>query len=159
MRSIGIGQGLTEDFSTGRFHIWQITWQIIRDYPILGAGLDAFGVAYTKYDTSNGNMAVFRAHNDFLQILADAGILGFACVVGFIFLLFKKGLPIISKSKDKFRKSVAIGSLGGCLGILMHSFFDFPLRTPSNMLFFLILATLAIASIHYPTMIRRTRRD
>jgi O-antigen ligase len=159
MRSLGLGQGLKEDFSTGRFHIWQITLQIIRDYPILGAGLDAFGVAYTKYDTSNGNMAVLRAHNDYLQILADAGILGFSCVIGFIVLLFKKGLPIIAKSKDKFRKSVAIGSLGGCLGILIHSFFDFPLRTPSNMLFFLTLVTLAVATIHYPTMIRRTRRD
>jgi O-antigen ligase len=159
MRSVGIGEGLKEDFSTGRFHIWQIALQIIRDYPIFGVGLDAFGVAYTKYDTSNGSMAIFRAHNDYLQILADAGIIGFACVIGFIVLLFKKGLPIMSKSKDRFRKSLSIGSLGGCLGILIHSFFDFPLRTPSNMLFFLTLATLAVASIHYPKVIRRNPRN
>jgi O-antigen ligase len=90
-----------------------------------------------------------------LQILSDAGILGFACVVAFIVLLFRKGFSHAKESSDRFRRGVTIGALGGCFGIMIHSFFDFPLRTPSNSLFFLMLAVLATTTIIYPKLYRK----
>ena len=93
-------------------------------------------------------MRVEQAHNDYLQILADAGILGFACAAAFIYLLFKQSFQIIGNTKDRIRRYTAVGALAGCFGILLHSFFDFPLRTPSNALFFLIFVVLATASIN-----------
>ncbi len=155
----GVGLANPEEASNGRLHFWQTALKIISDYPILGAGLDAFGVAFTRYDTWNGTSRVEQAHNDYLQILADAGILGFACVAAFIFLLFKQSLRIITKTSDNFRRNVAVGALAGCFGILIHSFFDFPLRTPANGYFFLIFATLATASINYPKLYRKRGRE
>jgi O-antigen ligase len=96
----------------------------------------------------NGFYRVEQAHNDYLQTLADAGILGFACITAFIFLFFKRSLNVISSSADGFRKGTAVGALAGCFGILVHSFFDFPLRTPSNAFFFLLLVVLATVSIN-----------
>ncbi len=146
------------DVSNGRFHFWQIALKVFLDYPILGAGLDSFGVAFTHYDSWNGIYRVEQAHNDYLQILADAGVLGFVCVAAFIFLLFKKGVAAISASKDKFRRAVAIGALAGCFGVLIHSFFDFPLRTPANAFFFLTLTALATVSIAPLKSSRENRR-
>lgn len=151
----GIGLGNEADVSNGRTHFWQIALQIFFDYPIFGAGLNSFGVAFTHYDTWNGTFRVEQAHNDYLQILADAGILGFACVAAFIYLLFKKGWRTIGETADPFRRSAAIGALAGCGGILIHSFFDFPLRTPANAFFFLILTVLATAAIHQPKVSRK----
>ncbi|MEP6904194.1 MAG: hypothetical protein ABJA66_20920, partial [Actinomycetota bacterium] len=91
------------------------------------------------------------------QILADAGILGFLCVASFVFLLFKKGFRIIGAEQNNFRQSVAIGALAGCFGILLHSFFDFPLRTSSNAFFFLLFGVLATASITFPKHRRRSK--
>ena len=145
MRGIGLSNG--DDISNGRTHFWSVALQIILHHPILGTGLDAFGIAFSKYDTWNGTLRVEQAHNEYLQILADAGILGFLCVAAFIYFLFKQGLNIINNSVDGFRQSVAVGALAGCFGILLHSFFDFPLRTTSNGLFFLMLAALATVSI------------
>ena len=155
------GTGLVsfEDVSTGRTHFWQIAWRIFLDYPLIGAGLDAYATAFPQYDTWNGMFRVEQAHNDYLQILADAGILGFAFVAAFIFLLFRRGLDIVGETKDAFRRNLAIGALAGCAGILIHSFFDFPLRTPANALFFLILAVLATASINFPKPVRRSRKN
>lgn len=152
------GAGLTEmeDISTGRFHFWGIALQVIKDNPILGTGLDTFGTIFTKHDTWNGSLRVEQAHNDYLQIFSDAGILGFLCVLGFIFLLFKQSLAIINQTGDKFRRGVVIGALAGCFGILFHSLFDFPLRTTSNPFIFLTLATLAVASINYPKLYRKS---
>ena len=136
-----------EDFTNGRLHFWSVAIKIFLEYPFLGAGLEAFGVAFTKHDTWHGIFRVEQAHNEYLQILAETGIVGFACVAAFIYLLFKKGMRTVAHAGSGFRQNVAIGALAGCLGILIHSLFDFPLRTPSNGFFFLLLAAIATVSV------------
>lgn len=156
LRGIG-AQNNSADVSTGRIHFWQIAAQIFFAHPILGAGLDSFGTAYTAFDSWNGNYRVEQAHNDYLQVLAEAGISGFSCVAAFIFLLFKRSLKIIGSANDGFRRAAATGALAGCSGILIHSFFDFPLRTTANAFFFMLLVVVATASIYYPKNSRRAR--
>lgn len=143
LRGIGL-QGSQADVTSGRAHFWKIAWQIFLANPILGAGLDAFGVAFTRYDTWNGQYRVEQAHNDYLQMLADGGVLGFACVVGFVVILIRKGVTAISRRAADVHRSISTGALAGCVGILIHSFFDFPLRTPANAFFFLLLVVLAV---------------
>ncbi len=144
-RSIGMTD-IQDGISNGRAHFWPIAFRIFLDHPFFGAGLDAFGMAFTKYDTWNGLFHVEQAHNDYLQILADAGIAGFICIAAFIYLLFKRGLGTIAKAHG-MRRDASIGALAGCFGILIHSFFDFPLRTPSNAFFFLLLCAIATVSV------------
>ena len=145
-RGLGFQEQQT-DITSGRSHFWSVALRIFLDNPIIGAGFDAFAVAFGRYDTWNGIFRVEQAHNDYLQMLADAGILGFACVVSFIFLFFRRTLKVINNSTNAFRKSAAVGSMAGCFGILIHSFFDFPLRTQSNAFFFLLLVVLATVSV------------
>ncbi|MFM9903050.1 MAG: O-antigen ligase family protein [Pyrinomonadaceae bacterium] len=144
------GLGLTSmpgEITNGRTHFWDVAIKIFLDHPVLGAGLDAFGVAFTRYDSWNGMYRVEQAHNEYLQTLADSGLAGLVCLAAFIYFLFKKGLAGISNAGNTFRRDAAIGALAGCLGILIHSFVDFPLRTPSNAFFFLMLAAIATISI------------
>jgi len=143
VRILGLDGG---DLSNGRIHFWGIALRIFAAHPLLGAGLDAFGVAFTRYDTWPGIYRIEQAHNDYLQTLADAGLAGFACVAVFIYLLFKKGIAAITTGRAGLRRSAAVGALCGCFGILVHSFFDFPLRTPSNAFFFLLLTAIAVTS-------------
>jgi O-antigen ligase len=131
------------DITSGRSHFWSVAWQIFIDHPIIGAGFDAFGVAFTRYDTWPGLYRLEQAHNDYLQTLADAGLLGFACVAAFIYLFARKSLNVIAASADEMRSNFAIGALAACTGILIHSMFDFPLRTTSNAIFFLMIVVLA----------------
>ena len=145
LRGIGAGE-MAGDFSSGRLHFWGIAVKIFLAHPIAGSGFDAFGAAFTRYDTWNGMFRVEQAHNDYLQILAEAGVIGLVCVAGFVFLLFRRGLATIAKAHG-FTRDVAIGALAGCFGILVHSFFDFPLRTPSNAFFFLLLCTVGVVNV------------
>lgn len=137
-----VGTVNTEDPTTGRAHFWSMTLDIIRDHPLVGAGLGAFGLAYTRYDTRNGLFRLEQAHNDYLQVLADAGIVGAICGLFFLIMLFRMGFQR-RETEDKFRRGVAMGALAGCFAVLVHSFFDFTLHTTSNALLFLMLATLA----------------
>jgi len=146
LRGVGF-QNTSDDVSSGRLHFWSVAVKIFMANPIFGAGFDAFGVAFTKFDTRNGLLRVEQAHNDYLQTLADGGVLGFACVVGFIVLFVRKCLAGISNSVDAFGRVTIIGALAGCVGIMVHSFFDFPLRTAANAFFFLLTAAIAVVQV------------
>lgn len=137
-----VGTVNSEDPTTGRAHFWNVTLDIIRAHPILGAGLGAYSLAYTRYDSNNGLFRVEQAHNDYLQVLADTGIIGAVLGVFFLVALFRLGFAR-RESEDVFRRGVAIGALAGCFAVLVHSLFDFTLHTTSNALLFLIMTALA----------------
>nr|MDQ3806210.1 O-antigen ligase family protein [Acidobacteriota bacterium] len=148
-----------DDPTTGRAHFWQGTWQMIKDRPLLGAGLGAFGAVYPRYDTSSGLFRLEQAHNDYLQILSDAGLVGGLLGLVFVVALFRMAVARM-QSHDKFRRGVALGALAGCAGVLVHSFFDFTLHTTANALLFLLLAALATLNgrVEEPEKTRRRRR-
>jgi O-antigen ligase len=139
-----VGTVNSADPTTGRAHFWSGTLQIIRDHPWLGTGLGSFGSVYTRYDTGNGAYRLEQAHNDYLQIFSDAGVVGGLLGLAFVLLLFRTALRRL-QSPDRFRRGVALGALAGCAGALVHSFFDFTLHTTANGLMFLLLAALATA--------------
>lgn len=136
---------VSQDISTNRVHIWSVTLEIIKNNLLFGAGIGAFAAAYTQYDSLGGIQRVEQAHNDYLQVLADAGIIGLIIGAFFIFWLFRTGLRNI-KTKNTFRRGVAVGALAGCFGVLVHSIFDFVLHTTAVSLLFLTLVSLVVTS-------------
>ena len=137
-----VGSVNTDDPTTGRAHFWSVTVDIIKNHPLVGTGLGAFGVVYTGYDSRNGMYRLEQAHNDYLQVLSDGGIVGAGLGLFFVVSLFRMGFAR-RESRDDFRRGVATGALAGCFAVLIHSFFDFTLHTPANALLFLVLAALA----------------
>jgi O-antigen ligase len=137
-----VGTPNAADPTTGRAHFWSVTLDVIKAYPLVGSGLGSFSVIYTRYDSRNGVFRLEQAHNDYLQTLADGGLLGGILGIAFLVILFGRGFAR-RETDDKFRRGVATGALAGCFAVLIHSFFDFTLHTTANALLFLILAALA----------------
>jgi O-antigen ligase len=137
-----VGRVNSADPTSGRTHFWKVTLDIIRDHPVLGTGLGSFGVVYTKYDTQTGMLRLEQAHNDYLQVLSDAGIAGGIIGASFLLILFGTGIKRL-QTQDGFRRGVTAGALAGCFAVLVHSLFDFTLHTTANALLFLILCGLA----------------
>ncbi len=135
----------SDNVTSGRTEIWNVTLQIIKNNLPFGVGIGAYSVAYTPYDTYNGLARVEQAHNDYLQVLTDAGLVGLLIGAVFLFLLFKTGLKNIN-TKNTFRRGVAVGALAGCFAVLVHSFFDFVLHTTAISVLFLTLTALVVAS-------------
>ncbi len=116
--------------------LWQGTWAVFVAHPIAGVGYGAYQTAYHLYDPGNGLYMVDFAHNDYLQVLADCGIIGGALAVWFMVSLFRlinRGLQV----RDRLLAGLALGGGGGIFAILVHSLFDFNLQVPSNALLFL----------------------
>ena len=135
----------TEQAGTNRTHIWGVTLKMIGDSLPLGAGIGAYSVAYTRHDTAGGFERVDQAHNDYLQVLADAGIPGLLIGVFFLFLLFREGIRNVSVA-NTFRRGVASGAFAGCFAILIHSIFDFVLHVTAISVMFLTLIAMLVAA-------------
>jgi O-antigen ligase len=140
----------SKDITTNRTHIWSITTRVITANLPFGAGLGAFGQAYTPFDDYNGLERVEQAHNDYLQVLADAGIVGAAIGGLFLFMLIREARKNGSVG-NAFRRGVAIGSIAGIFAVLVHSLFDFVLHTTAvSILFLTLVGMLVAAGREYP---------
>ncbi|HKX30677.1 MAG TPA: O-antigen ligase family protein [Blastocatellia bacterium] len=125
-----------------RREIWAATRRMIQDHPLLGVGLGAYPVAYTRYDQSSGSQRVEQSHNDYLQIVADAGLVGGLIALTFLVVLFRQGF-LAAQTRDRRRRSVILGALAGCFAMAVHSFVEFNLQITANAQLFLVLALLA----------------
>lgn len=132
------------DVTTDRLQIWTVTLKVIASHLPFGAGIGAFGQAYTPFDTSNGLSRVEQAHNDYLQVLADAGLVGAVIAAGFLYSVFVT-IRRNSRVENGLRRGVAVGAAAGIFSILVHSLFDFVLHTTAVTLMFIVLLSLLAA--------------
>jgi len=130
----------SERFS--RREIWSATSRLIKDHPYIGVGLGAFQFVYTRYDQSSGAQRVEQSHNDYLQIVADAGLVGGLIALAFLILLFARGFSA-AQTRNLESRAITMGALAGCFAIAVHSFVEFNLQITSNAQLFLALAALA----------------
>lgn len=130
-----------ETFFTSRGWIWRDSWAMIKANPLFGVGIGAFETAFPQYSHSDGSLVVGQSHNDYLQVLADAGIIGGLIALWFIVAVFRAFFRAI-QSRDALLSAIAMGSGAGIFAILVHSVFDFNLQLPSNLLLFLILVAM-----------------
>ncbi len=140
--------------TTTRFHMWGVTMKVIVDNMPFGAGLGAFPQVYSQFDTLGGYQRVEQAHNDYLQVLADAGFVGLILGGVFLFAFFRQGFEG-SRIDNTFRKGIAVGAFAGCFGVLVHSAFDFVLHiTAVAVMFITLLAMLVSSAREYKDDIR-----
>jgi O-antigen ligase len=68
----------TEQSSNGRFQYWSDASEQIQDHPIIGAGLGNWKIASISYGKEHvkGYTVPYHAHNDFIHVFAEVGILG-----------------------------------------------------------------------------------
>jgi len=126
----------------GRATIWQGTLNAIRHHPVLGVGLGALVTVFPTYETVPSLLRINYAHNDYLQILAEAGAAGGIIVVWFIAVVLF-GVYRGIRSRDPLPAAMALASGAGIIAILIQSVAETDLQIPSNALLFLVLAAVA----------------
>ena len=123
--------------------------------PILGFGLGTFPVVYPQYRTFFTNKFINRAHDDYLQLLMEMGALGFATMIWFIMLVYRRGANKLGDWTWNINGAVALACLLGCTGLLVHGFVDSNLQSPANAALFYCLCTMAAADTKFGVHRRR----
>ena len=123
-------------FST-RFFIWKETLLMFKDSPLLGKGIGTFMDNASYY-----NLPLEYAHNCYLQILAETGLIGF---LGFIFFLCSLLAPVYVKIKNI--PSEDKGIYLGIIAFLISIFFDTHLYSLKLSIFFWLMAGVWTKSV------------
>jgi O-antigen ligase len=123
------------------------TWRIFLDHPFVGTGLGTLQIVYPPYETLYDGKIVNHTHNDYLEALAETGILGGLCCAWFLAVLFSESLKRLRQLNNSFIGTLQLSGLVASTGFLVHSFVDFNLHIPTNALLFFLLTCLATAKI------------
>ncbi|MGA2606342.1 MAG: O-antigen ligase family protein [Terriglobia bacterium] len=143
----------------GRAIIWKQASGIIRDYPTVGTGLGTFVTAFRRYQTTSLDSLVDHAHNDYLEVTADTGILGAALLfIPIIGLLFKMILAYV-EARNPYRRSVLLACIGGSAALLIHSVADFNLQIPANALLFAVILGIGSKATYSTSASWNTRKE
>jgi len=127
------------------------TWHIFLDHPWTGTGLGTLQTVFPFYETLYDGKIVNHTHNDYLEGLAEIGIVGGLCCFWFLGVLFFDSLRRLSQTNGGFASTIQLSALVACLGFLTHALFDFNLHIPANLLLFFLLANLATSEIRQST--------
>ena len=126
-----------------RLPIWRDTWRIVTDFWLTGSGLNTYGVATLFYQTSVPGFHLREAHNDYLQLAAEGGIL----------LGAPLALTLVSLVRDVRRRFVGssgssywirLGAATGLLAIALQSTVEFSLQMPGNAVLCAVLCGIAL---------------
>src|SRR6202021_2033326 len=117
--------------------------RMFRVKPVFGWGLGTFPVVYPQFRTFYTNFFVNEAHNDYLQLLVEMGALGFATLVWFWIVLFRRAGRKIKNWSSEVGGAVTLACILGIAGILVHSATDFNLEIPANAALFYVFCTVA----------------
>jgi O-antigen ligase len=123
------------------------TWHLFLAHPILGTGLGTFEMEIPPYDSLYDGKIVNHAHNDYVEALAETGIVGGVLCAWFVGLLLVTSLKRLAEPSSAFGTVLNLSGLIACCGILVHSLVDFNLHIPANALFFFLSAHLAVVYV------------
>lgn len=126
-----------------RFTMWDITMDIIRDYPIAGVG---FGHLPFKqiFETYIRTMPIYHSHNTFLQTTVEMGIPGLIVFLFLLFILFKYGILNLVKSEDRYIRILSASAISSLGGVLAHGIAENVLYLPRIIFTFWILVGLIL---------------
>jgi O-antigen ligase len=124
-----------------RIDTWRDSLRLAATSPLFGHGLGAFHDAYPRFKQGHGLVRVEHAENDYLETLAEGGLLGLALAVGGLVLLL--GAWARGSADDPVVRGIGLGAVAGLAALAVHSLVDFNLRIPSNAALAALLAAAA----------------
>jgi O-antigen ligase len=125
--------------------VWQDTWEMSKDFPLLGTGLATYQYIYPAYKTLPHQQFFEHAHNDYLELLAEVGFIPFVLLIGAVFYLWVNMVKGWHKRKNPYIRGMVAGILAATLALLLHSMGEFNFRIPSNALLFSLMLGLGVS--------------
>lgn len=134
-----------------RLDMWYGAVEMIIEHPLLGIGWGAFKFVYPVYNEliQQAGIMIFHAHNMFLNIWAETGILGFACFLWFFYGHAYYGWQMLKMPQAaSFDRAVAMMMVAAVVSQTICGFSDYDLfSTQISLVFWLICGIFANAYI------------
>ena len=131
-----------------RVQIWRESLHMAADYPIFGSGLGTYASVFQKYRVSVPMYLVDYAHNDYLQLLAELGIIGFAIAGAAALMILIRTLQTARTAATSTQRLIAAACAAALVAVLLDSSVNFDFYIPANAMLAAWIA--AIGTTRYP---------
>lgn len=122
-----------------RLKIWQGALAMIKEHPLAGTGIGTLVWGFSHYRPSGLNYKIIHAHNDYLHMAAEMGMLSLLLMFWMVFIVLRRGFSLVSK------QPICAGITVGLLSIFLHGFIDFNFHIPANMTLVAILCAFLMS--------------
>ena len=134
---------------------WQAAIRMAEDAPLFGVGLGNYEIVYDDYRLVNWEEPLGHAHNLYLNLLAETGVIGLIAYLAFWVIVFRMTWSLRSQP-DPFSRCIAVGLLGAWAYVAVHSVFD---NLYVNNLFLHIGVLLGVLAILHRRMTQALELD
>jgi len=145
---------------SSRLKMWDAAGRMWLDHPWWGVGPAHYDYRFREYRPADLQARPDRCHNDYLNLLADWGVVGGVIVLAGM-VLFALGLfktwPHVRREENAFgsgqsnRFAFFLGAAGGLTSLATHSMMDFNLHIPANALIAVTLLGLLASNLRFAT--------
>jgi len=131
-----------------RAYDWWVGYEMLKAHPIAGIGIGHYKIHYLPYKAEFLKTGVgqwytqhigpitraAQAHNEYVQIAAELGMLGIIATILLIFTIFWKSFKLIVKSASQGEKFIILACLAGVVAFMVDASVSFPLHLPASSL-------------------------
>jgi O-antigen ligase/tetratricopeptide (TPR) repeat protein len=136
--------GAEIDTIVGRIEAWKGGVALIRDFPVFGVGLGGWPEIFERYELPPWQVLFFaQAHNDYIQLLAETGIVGLALFAWLAVRIIRK-VVAGARSMEASAGPIFAALTGGIAAACVVEVFDFDLRIPAVALMLAVVAGLLL---------------
>ncbi len=136
----------TGELDFDRLPIWRDSLQIVKHFWLTGSGFGTFISIFPEFKTIPGNIIYDHAHNDYIELLTDGGVIGLTLAAWFVVAVLREGWKMIGRRRDRYSILVGIGALSGIVGMLVHGLSDFNMHNGADGLYFFFLCGLLVSA-------------
>lgn len=129
-----------------RLDAWGKTLRIFLDHPWAGSGLGSFRWVFTSVQREGEWMVWGEAHNDFLQFLAETGLVGGVLLAWAAWKYSRSVLVPCAGTGAGLPRWTTTATAAAVVAMLVHTVYDFNLQIPSNAALFATLAGVLAAA-------------
>jgi O-antigen ligase len=141
----GLLAGKGGEIGDARIGIWSESIPMVKAYPIVGCGLGAYESGFMRFKKVAPMFRVDFAHNDYLQILVELGLVGLAIGLALVVRIVSGVLRVALFHKESYGWELAVGLTGAITALLLHSGADFNLYIPANAMALAWICGLAVS--------------
>jgi O-antigen ligase len=134
-----------------RVGIWRAAIQVVRDFWLTGSGAGSFETIMLVYQRTPSLFRINTAHNHYLQVAAEGGLL-LGIPVAVALVLFARESREALAADDSGMYFLRAGALSGLCGVAVQSIWETGLTTPANALLAAIAAAIVVH--HSPVRVR-----
>ncbi|MCP3982325.1 MAG: hypothetical protein GY716_23735 [bacterium] len=130
-----------------RLAVWTGARGILNDFWLTGSGIGTFQHVFPRYIPAGANQKWVTAHNDYLEVCLDGGVIAGVLLLALILAFWVAALRRL-RGMDSLHRLGRCGILIGLAALSVHALAEFNHQMHANALLYVMLAAAAVPAVN-----------